>query len=35
MEKRMNAESFNLDHRLVRAPYVRLADQKTLPGGMF
>ncbi|MBD3689803.1 S-ribosylhomocysteine lyase [Winkia sp. C62] len=30
---RMNAESFNLDHRLVEAPYVRIADRKTLPGG--
>lgn len=29
----MNAESFNLDHRLVAAPYVRVADRKTLPGG--
>lgn len=29
----MNAESFNLDHRLVEAPYVRVADRKTLPGG--
>nr|WP_067779789.1 S-ribosylhomocysteine lyase [Actinomyces vulturis] len=31
--KRMNVESFNLDHRAVRAPYVRVADTKTLPGG--
>ena len=30
MTDRMNVESFNLDHRLVSAPYVRLADQKTL-----
>lgn len=29
----MNVESFNLDHRAVRAPYVRVADSKTLPGG--
>jgi len=29
----MNVESFNLDHRTVAAPYVRLADAKTLPGG--
>lgn len=29
----MNVESFNLDHRAVRAPYVRVADAKTLPGG--
>lgn len=30
---RMNVESFNLDHRLVKAPYIRIADQKTLPQG--
>jgi S-ribosylhomocysteine lyase len=29
----MNVESFNLDHRAVRAPYVRIADRKELPGG--
>lgn len=29
----MNVESFNLDHRTVQAPYVRVADQKTLPAG--
>jgi S-ribosylhomocysteine lyase len=29
----MNVESFNLDHRTVAAPYVRLADTKRLPGG--
>jgi S-ribosylhomocysteine lyase len=29
----MNAESFNLDHRLVAAPYIRLADRKVLPHG--
>lgn len=29
----MNVESFNLDHRSVRAPYVRIADRKELPGG--
>ncbi|MHA3947128.1 S-ribosylhomocysteine lyase [Cellulomonas bogoriensis] len=29
----MNVESFNLDHRTVTPPYVRLADTKTLPGG--
>lgn len=28
-----NVESFNLDHRLVRAPYLRLADRKVLPRG--
>lgn len=30
---RMNVESFNLDHRAVVAPYVRIADRKQLPGG--
>jgi len=30
---RMNVESFNLDHRLVSAPYVRVADRKELPHG--
>ncbi|GGH41303.1 S-ribosylhomocysteine lyase [Microbacterium album] len=30
---RMNVESFNLDHRVVSAPYVRLADRKQLPAG--
>jgi S-ribosylhomocysteine lyase len=30
---RMNVESFNLDHRAVRAPYIRIADRKTLPHG--
>lgn len=29
----MNVESFNLDHRTVAAPYVRLADTKRLPAG--
>lgn len=29
----MNVESFNLDHRAVAAPYVRIADRKQLPGG--
>jgi len=29
----MNVESFNLDHRAVKAPYVRLADRKVLPHG--
>lgn len=28
-----NVESFNLDHRAVAAPYVRVADRKQLPGG--
>lgn len=32
-QPRMNVESFNLDHRTVAAPYVRLADQKVLPAG--
>ncbi|MDO4888546.1 MAG: S-ribosylhomocysteine lyase [Actinomycetaceae bacterium] len=29
----MNVESFNLDHRNVKAPYIRVADVKRLPGG--
>ncbi|WP_442319976.1 S-ribosylhomocysteine lyase [Arthrobacter glacialis] len=29
----MNVESFNLDHRTVAAPYVRVADRKVLPLG--
>nr|WP_283774576.1 S-ribosylhomocysteine lyase [Brachybacterium equifaecis] len=29
----MNVESFNLDHRTVVAPYIRIADSKTLPQG--
>ena len=33
MPDRMNVESFNLDHRTVAAPYVRLADTKVLPAG--
>jgi S-ribosylhomocysteine lyase len=33
MTEHMNVESFNLDHRSVVAPYVRLADRKTLPLG--
>lgn len=32
-QPRMNVESFNLDHRTVVAPYVRLADTKALPQG--
>ena len=32
-QPRMNVESFNLDHRTVAAPYVRLADTKVLPQG--
>ena len=32
-QPRMNVESFNLDHRTVAAPYVRLADTKVLPHG--
>lgn len=28
--KRMNVESFNLDHRAVAAPYVRIADEKQI-----
>jgi S-ribosylhomocysteine lyase len=30
---RMKVESFNLDHRAVAAPYIRLADRKRLTGG--
>lgn len=30
---RMNVESFNLDHRIVQAPFVRVADRKVLPSG--
>ncbi len=29
----MNVESFNLDHRAVKAPYIRVADRKELPHG--
>lgn len=29
----MNVESFNLDHRTVAAPYIRVADIKRLPHG--
>lgn len=32
-QPRMNVESFNLDHRTVAAPYIRLADKKVLPHG--
>lgn len=32
MEK-TNVESFQLDHRLVAAPFVRVAHRETLPGG--
>ena len=28
----LNVESFKLDHRTVKAPYVRIADKKTLSG---
>ncbi len=31
--ERMNVESFNLDHRTVAAPYIRVADRKQLPLG--
>lgn len=30
---KMNVESFNLDHRTVIAPYIRVADRKELPHG--
>jgi len=33
MTEKMNVESFNLDHRTVVAPYVRVADRKVLPHG--
>lgn len=33
MPERMNVESFNLDHRAVAAPFVRVADVKWLPDG--
>ncbi|MDK6900830.1 S-ribosylhomocysteine lyase, partial [Streptococcus agalactiae] len=33
MSEKMNVESFNLDHRTVKAPFVRVADRKQLPGG--
>lgn len=33
IDRDLNVESFNLDHRSVRAPYVRVADRKRLPGG--
>jgi len=33
MVQRQNVESFNLDHRYVAAPYIRLADRKVLPHG--
>ncbi|MDN6301785.1 MAG: S-ribosylhomocysteine lyase [Brachybacterium sp.] len=32
-QPRMNVESFNLAHRTVAAPYLRIADRKELPGG--
>ncbi|MFC7376818.1 MULTISPECIES: S-ribosylhomocysteine lyase [unclassified Brachybacterium] len=32
-QPRMNVESFNLDHRTVAAPYIRIADRKELPAG--
>ncbi len=31
--ERMNVESFNLDHRTVAAPYIRVADRKAFPHG--
>ncbi len=34
MTEKMNVESFNLDHRLVKAPYVRVADRKELAPGV-
>lgn len=32
-DQNLNVESFNLDHRTVLAPYIRVADRKVLPGG--
>ncbi|EXJ23410.1 S-ribosylhomocysteine lyase [Alkalibacterium sp. AK22] len=32
-DKKMNVESFNLDHTKVKAPYVRVADRKTGENG--
>lgn len=34
MNQHMNVESFNLDHRTVKAPYVRVADRKDLGSGV-
>lgn len=34
MNDRMNVESFNLDHRVVAAPYIRVADRKDLGGAV-
>ncbi len=34
MAPTMNVESFNLDHRLVKAPYIRVADRKELTEGV-
>lgn len=33
IKQKTNVESFDLDHTAVAAPYVRVADRKTLPGG--
>ena len=32
-KQKTNVESFDLDYTAVAAPYVRVADRKTLPGG--
>lgn len=34
MTEQMNVESFNLDHRAVAAPYIRVADRKDLGNGV-
>lgn len=34
MREKMNVESFNLDHRTVVAPYIRVADRKDLGSGV-
>ena len=33
-EKKLNVKSFELDHRLVSAPYIRVADRTDLGGGV-
>ena len=33
-DKKLNVKSFELDHRLVSAPYIRVADRTDLGGGV-
>ena len=33
-DKKLNVKSFELDHRLVSAPYIRVADRTELGGGV-